>query len=665
VTTTSTTSTSDGVTATFSIPFPFFSRSHVQVLVDDVAYGGTVTWLSDSLISLSPVPANGVKVTRKRVTPDTPARSTFTNSNINAPGLNANQTQALYHAQEKEAELARALVVPHGEDGLLLPDADTRAGHIMIFDDVGDVDPEGRTLAAFDADVSDVAAAVAATTETLRLARLAAADAVMVSGVNVPIYASVSTAKDAIISAAVKCIETQFYDPDYVSAETLVGRRRQVRTSLADITAGGYSAEAYWRSNTDTYMPDGSSDPVNGGYWLIEQTGARDTTQFGAVPDGTTQTSSVQAAVDALPDYGGTFHNVEGVKFDASALTFKPRTAFTHRMDDDVSVRGFTGRGSGEHVDFQSTSSYPADPTGGAVNEWWDVAPYHPGRIICVRKDISGGDAYLAPNQSRLDVARASFIFADEENAVFSMRYENYWAATPASPAWSAFSAFSLYVSRNTSALSGIGSSSWVSVPAAHTPITASPSGARGFMIGTYDAFVGTGSVAANILTVATATSGAIGEGSVVSGTNITAGSRVLEQVSGTPGGVGTYRLSASSTAALTAVTAPAVTLVLWYHKRFAVGDALSSPTETASGTVTAVTNRSTFCSKLAQGATYGGWSIGLRANEVTDLFAVGGRVALLPAYDYGQFGQLTLSNPALIWRDPYSDTTPYGFEIT
>lgn len=137
MTITSTTSTSDGVTATFSIPFPFFSRAHVEVLVDGAAYGGAVAWLSDSSISLSPVPASGAKVTRRRVTPDTPARSTFTNSNIASTGLNANQTQDLYLAQEKETALGRAMMAPHGEAGLTMASAAARAGMVQEYDETG------------------------------------------------------------------------------------------------------------------------------------------------------------------------------------------------------------------------------------------------------------------------------------------------------------------------------------------------------------------------------------------------------------------------------------------------------------------------------------------------------------------------------------------------
>lgn len=137
MTITSTTSISDGVTATFSIPFPFFSRTHVSVLVNDVAYTGVVTWVSDSLVSLAPIPASGVRVTRKRITPDTPAKASFTNTNINASGLNNNQTQDLYLAQEAATEAARTLRVVAGEAGIVIGGATTRAGMIQEYDEAG------------------------------------------------------------------------------------------------------------------------------------------------------------------------------------------------------------------------------------------------------------------------------------------------------------------------------------------------------------------------------------------------------------------------------------------------------------------------------------------------------------------------------------------------
>lgn len=65
-----------------------------------------------------------------------------------------------------------------------------------------------------------------------------------------------------------------------------------------------------------------------------------------------------------------------------------------------------------------------------------------------------------------------------------------------------------------------------------------------------------TGSIATTTLTVSAVTSGIVYPGAVISGTGVTAGTMVLNQLSGTAGGIGTYTVSASQTVSSTTVTA-------------------------------------------------------------------------------------------------------------
>lgn len=64
--------------------------------------------------------------------------------------------------------------------------------------------------------------------------------------------------------------------------------------------------------------------------------------------------------------------------------------------------------------------------------------------------------------------------------------------------------------------------------------------------------FVGTGTVTtgSETLTINTVTSGSLSPGTVVTGTHIPAGTTIVQQLSGTSGGVGTYQLSAEATGA-------------------------------------------------------------------------------------------------------------------
>jgi hypothetical protein len=205
-----------------------------------------------------------------------------------------------------------------------------------------------------------------------------------------------------------------------------------------------------------------------------------DARDYGAVVDNATNnTSSVQSALNALPAYGGTVYIPDGAKFNLRNLTFPARFNLNYRSDDDLSqaqLPSFT-LASSERVLFSSNSSYPADPTGGAVNEYRVTAPFHPAVIVDVRKDLGANIAsYLGPGQSINNPVRASYNIGDEQNVVFRIAYENY--LTP-----STFSGLFVHGYRTTVRLNGIGTAQWTSVPAAGVLVTGTTSGAKGFVL--------------------------------------------------------------------------------------------------------------------------------------------------------------------------------------
>lgn len=64
-----------------------------------------------------------------------------------------------------------------------------------------------------------------------------------------------------------------------------------------------------------------------------------------------------------------------------------------------------------------------------------------------------------------------------------------------------------------------------------------------------------TASIAGTTMTVSAVGSGAVTVGQTLSGSGVTAGTKVVRQLTGTPGGIGTYEVSASQTVASTTVT--------------------------------------------------------------------------------------------------------------
>lgn len=93
------------------------------------------------------------------------------------------------------------------------------------------------------------------------------------------------------------------------------------------------------------------------------------------------------------------------------------------------------------------------------------------------------------------------------------------------------------------------------------------------------------------ILTVSAMTSGTIQPGGTLSGTNVISGQRILSQLSGTPGGVGTYELAFANTVASEAMTEAygVFTAASGLTGVFSIGDVLSGTGITVPTQITAL----------------------------------------------------------------------------
>jgi hypothetical protein len=114
----------------------------------------------------------------------------------------------------------------------------------------------------------------------------------------VPIYGTRALVEAATIPAEVKSLQTL----GYTTAGS--GGATYARLSLATITANSYPAASYFRS-LDRFMPDGSTDATNGGYWFIADKSVAPEA-LGAVGDGTADDSvAMQAAMDVADEVHG------------------------------------------------------------------------------------------------------------------------------------------------------------------------------------------------------------------------------------------------------------------------------------------------------------------------------------------------------------------------
>jgi len=98
-----------------------------------------------------------------------------------------------------------------------------------------------------------------------------------------------------------------------------------------------------------------------------------------------------------------------------------------------------------------------------------------------------------------------------------------------------------------------------------------------------------TGSITGNLMTVTTATAGSIVIGGVLSGSNVSTGTAILSQASGTTGGVGTYIVSISQNVASETITQNygLMTVTTMGSGTFAVGQTLSGSSVLSGSTIT------------------------------------------------------------------------------
>lgn len=127
-------------------------------------------------------------------------------------------------------------------------------------------------------------------------------------------------AQAATVPASVKRVSFQFLNPTYTSLPTLVGGGEYKRVSFAAL--GSYPASSYFRT-VDRFMPDGTTDNTNGGYWLLDEE-RPDPLQFGA--DGAGSANAYQAIVDAGTYASLRANSVAGAVFFTNGLGYSWNT---------------------------------------------------------------------------------------------------------------------------------------------------------------------------------------------------------------------------------------------------------------------------------------------------------------------------------------------------
>jgi hypothetical protein len=133
-----------------------------------------------------------------------------------------------------------------------------------------------------------------------------------------------------------------------------------------------------------------------------------------------------------------------------------------------------------------------------------------------------------------------------------------------------------------------------------------------------------TGSISGNVLTVTAVGSGTIYPGATLSGTGgggVTSGTKVVGQLSGTTGGVGTYALNITQTVTSTTITAAAGVLTVANGTGvLAVGDVIAGSGVTSGTTITAFgTGTGTMSGTYIVDPTQTAASTAITANTTTE----------------------------------------------
>ena len=290
--------TGNASTTVFALTFAFAANAHVKVYLAGVLQnsGYSITGAgnpSGGTLTFSAAPGNGVAIKARRVTPLTQDIDVVNNATVFASSLETGLDYALLRQQEEVFDRVQ-LGITFAIDAAAVA-ADAASAVASAASALASKNAAEAAEANAETAEANAQTAQGLSEDARDLSQQYAADAAIVSGVNVPIYASVATAEGSTIVAGVKSIRTQYRAPTYADLSTLVGGGDYARVSLAALT--GYPAASYFRS-TDRFMPDGTTDATNGGYWLLSED--EPTPQMlGGVGDGVASNTTVyQGLID-------------------------------------------------------------------------------------------------------------------------------------------------------------------------------------------------------------------------------------------------------------------------------------------------------------------------------------------------------------------------------
>jgi hypothetical protein len=152
------------------------------------------------------------------------------------------------------------------------------------------------------------------------------------------------------------------------------------------------------------------SELNNGWIRVINNSTELNAVWFGANPsDEKDDTKAIQAAINHLPSQGGKIIIPRQCIFYLNKLKFPQNVELDYYATSNRERDAGYAKATYEKVSFMSNANHA-----GIVNEQIFAAPFHPGFIINVKKDIKGHTDFLGKGQSMADPVRATFMIQDE-----------------------------------------------------------------------------------------------------------------------------------------------------------------------------------------------------------------------------------------------------------
>lgn len=409
--------TGDGSNKNFAVPFEYIAKDDVAVKVDGAPV--TFVWLSASLVQTTVAPAVGTFIDIRRTTKkDAPLVDFADASTLTESDLDLFSAQMLYIAQETADSLDGTITV--NETGQF------DANNTRIVNVADPVDPQDAVTKAYVVNQTATSVAAAAASAVASAASAEASDTARVAAEAAQLAAetaaaeSADSAADAAAFAGLVASQlAQFNTYALAQAATVDAGVKGIRL-LGYFAVGDASTAEYVRvatqpshsgkvRTTDRFLPNGSTDATNGGWWELVMAGPQDVRKFGAVPGATDRTTAVNNAVSTCSIFFPA--SASNYVLSGDILVPSNRHFWVQKGATIINTGGrftaFLPGGGNVHFQIDGVVGFLATTTAPGIGDWPQVA----GDVH--RALIEMGGTHVAPGKKFKVTGNGGRVYSD------------------------------------------------------------------------------------------------------------------------------------------------------------------------------------------------------------------------------------------------------------